>query len=106
MHIREETMAEILETLMIISFGISWPVNLYKAIRAKTSKGTSLLFLCLIEGGYLVGIAGKLLSPSYMEQIGTKWYVLFFYILNAVMVGANLFVYFHNRKLDKQAEKK
>ena len=97
-------MADLLETLMIISFGISWPVNLLKAIRAKTAKGTSLLFLCLIEGGYIVGIIGKLINPAYMEQISTKWYVLFFYVLNAVMVAINLAVYFYNRKLDKQAD--
>ena len=33
---------------MILAFGISWPINLIKAWRARTTRGTSLLFLFLI----------------------------------------------------------
>jgi len=50
-----------------------------------------------------VGITGKFLNAEYMANIGTKWYVLFFYILNALMVAANLCIWFRNRKLDRQA---
>lgn len=95
-------MAEILETAMIICFGVSWPVNLFKAVRSRTTKGSSLLFLCLIEAGYIVGIIGKFINADYMAQISSKWYVLFFYMLNAVMVAANLCVYFRNRRLDRE----
>mgnify|MGYP003306840975 CR=1 FL=1 len=40
-----------------------------------------------------------------MAQIGEKWYVLFFYVLNAVMVSIDLCLYFRNKKLDAQREK-
>lgn len=59
-------MAEILETAMIICFGVSWPVNLFKAVRSRTTKGSSLLFLCLIEAGYIVGIIGKFINADYI----------------------------------------
>lgn len=98
-------MAEILEITMIVSFGISWPLNVLKSYRARTTKGKSLAFLLLIFFGYIAGIASKLVNETYMAQIGEKWYVLFFYVLNFIMVGADLLMYVRNRRLDKLAEK-
>ena len=93
-------MAEILEVLMIVSFGASWPLNVLKSYKARTTKGKSLAFLLLIFFGYIAGILSKLLNDAYMAQIGQKWYVLFFYVLNFIMVGADLLMYVRNRKLD------
>ena len=95
-------MSEILEILMIVSFGASWPFNVIKSWRARTTKGKSLLFLCLILFGYIAGIASKLLNEAYMASFASKWYVLFFYLLNFVMVGADLVLYIRNRRLDKK----
>lgn len=97
-------MAELLEITMIVSFGASWPLNVIKSYRARTAKGKSLAFLCLIFFGYIAGIASKLVNPVYMAAIGEKWYVLFFYVLNLVMVGTDLILYARNRRLDKEAE--
>lgn len=99
-------MAEILEVIMIVSFGASWPLNVLKSYRARTTKGKSLAFLALIFFGYIAGILSKLLNDAYMAQIGQKWYVLFFYVLNFIMVGADLLMYVRNRKLDKMREAK
>lgn len=90
---------EILEICMIVSFGCSWPMNVIKSYKSRTTKGKSLGFLILIELGYICGIIGKLISPGY------KWYVLFFYVLNLLMVSADLALYVRNYKLDKLAEK-
>lgn len=94
-------MAEILEVVMIVSFGASWPLNVIKSYKARTTKGKSLAFLLLIFLGYVAGIVSKLVNDGYMAQIGHKWYVLFFYILNFIMVGADLLMYARNYKLDK-----
>ena len=96
-------MAEILEIIMIVSFGVSWPMNVVKSYKARTTKGKSLAFLCLIFFGYIAGIASKLVNEAYMAAIGQKWYVLFFYVLNFVMVGADLVMYVRNYRLDKKA---
>ena len=48
------------------------------------------------------GIISKLINETYMETIESKWYVLFFYILNLVMVGIDLFLYVRNYRLDKE----
>ena len=95
-------MAEILEIIMIVSFGASWPLNLLKSYKARTTKGKSLPFLLLIFGGYIAGIASKLVNEAYMAAFAQKWYVLFFYVLNFIMVGADLLMYVRNYRLDKQ----
>lgn len=98
-------MAEILEVLMIICFGASWPFNVIKSYKARTAKGKSLGFLCLIILGYIAGITAKFLNKAYMAEFSTKWYVIFFYFLNLIMVTADLILYFRNKKLDRRNEK-
>ena len=95
-------MAEILEIIMIVSFGASWPMNVMKSYKARTAKGKSLSFLCLILFGYVAGIASKFVNERYMAEFSEKWYVLFFYILNFVMVFIDLCLYFRNRNIDKK----
>ena len=90
-------MSELLEIFMIVSFGCSWPLNVIKSYKTRTTKGKSLAFLLLIFFGYICGITSKLLAPSF------KWYVLFFYVLNFVMVGADLVLYYRNYQLYKKA---
>ena len=99
-------MPEILEVVMLICFGLSWPINAYKSWKARTAKGKSPAFLCLIIFGYIAGITAKFLNGSYMASISSKWYVLFFYFLNMLMVSADLVLYFRNRRLDKLAANK
>jgi hypothetical protein len=95
-------MAELLEIVMILSFGASWPMNVIKSYKARTAKGKSLAFLCLIFFGYIAGIISKFVNQSYMASFSEKWYVLFFYFLNLFMVGADLIIYFRNKKLDSK----
>ena len=87
-------MSEILEIIMVVSFGISWPLNVIKSYQARSTKGKRLWFLVLIFFGYVCGIASKLTADSY------KWYVLFFYVLNFVMVGIDLLLYWRNYRLE------
>ena len=95
-------MAEILEIVMIVSFGISWPMNVIKSYKARTTKGKSLAFLLLILFGYVAGIASKFVNETYMASFATKWYVLVFYILNFIMVSVDLCMYIRNYNLDKK----
>lgn len=50
----------------------------------------------------IAGIISKFVNESYMASFSQKWYVLFFYFLNLIMVGADLVIYFRNKKLDNQ----
>ena len=80
---------------MLICFGFSWPLNVIKAYKARTAKGTSLPFILLIITGYLAGISAKLIT----HQIN---YVLIAYILNLAIVSLNVAVYFRNMALDQK----
>ena len=97
-------MAELFEIIMIVSFGISWPMNVLKSYWARTTKGKSLSFLILIFTGYVAGIMSKFVNPAYMADFASKWYVLFFYVLNLTMVGTDLYLYYRNYKLDRKAQ--
>ena len=98
-------MSSVFESVMLVCFGLSWPLNVVKAYRARTAKGMSLPFILLIISGYIAGIAAKLTNPAYMAAFGEKWYVLFFYVLNFTMVAADVVLYFRNKRLDKMARK-
>ncbi len=97
-------MSELLEIAMIVSFGASWPLNAVKAYKARSAKGTSLVFLLLIFFGYVCGIASKFLSESYMASFSEKWYVLVFYFINIITVSVNLLIYIRNVRLDKMTK--
>ena len=99
-------MPEILEITMLLCFGASWPMNVIKSWKVRTTKGKSLAFVCLILLGYVAGITSKLINPVYMASFSEKWYVLFFYVLNVCMVGVDFCLYFRNLKLDREAAKK
>jgi hypothetical protein len=81
-------------------------MNVIKSFKARTAKGKSLGFLCLIFFGYIAGITSKLINDSYMASFASKWYVLFFYVLNLVMVGIDLCLYIRNKRLDNEAQRR
>lgn len=89
-------MGPLFETIMLICFGLSWPINALKAYRAGTAKATSLPFILLIFTGYVAGIAAKLVS----HQIN---YVFIVYLINLAIVFVNILVYFRNVRLDQKA---
>lgn len=91
-------LGRILESVMLICFGFSWPINVVKAYKARTAKGSSLAFILLIITGYIAGITAKFVN----HEIN---YVLIVYFLNLVIVLGNVFVYFRNVKLDKMSQK-
>lgn len=88
-------MTSVLEAMMLVCFGFSWPINLIKNIKAKTAKSMSLKFIILIILGYVAGILAKIISHNIN-------YVLVIYFLNLAIVSVNVVVYFINAKNDKQ----
>ena len=82
----------IFEMLMLICFGAAWPLNIYKSIKSKSTKGKSVVFLFVINFGYVCGITHKLLY-SYDP-------VIFLYILNFIMVGIDIVLFYRNRRFE------
>ena len=88
---------EICETIMLICFGLSWPISLVKNIKLKSAKSMNVQFTLLIIVGYLVGITAKCIGGQFN-------FVFIMYLLNLAIVICNLIVYFINRHYDKMRE--
>lgn len=86
-------MKDLLETFMVLCFGLSWPISIYKSYHAKTTKGKSIFFLSFILLGYAFGIVSKIAGHVIN-------YVFVFYCLNFTMVFLDILLYFRNRRID------
>ena len=91
-------LAEILETLMILSFGVSWPINLAKAVRSRSTSGKSIMFDYLIGAGYICGILSKILSQNFNLAF---W----FYFPNLIMVTLDIILYYRNKQWEEAVKK-
>ncbi|MEI3416598.1 MAG: hypothetical protein V8Q43_03430 [Christensenellaceae bacterium] len=60
-----EGLANILETVMIICFGIPWLLSTTRSYRSRSTKGKSLMFSCFIRFGYICGTISKCLTHTY-----------------------------------------
>lgn len=91
-------MKEIFEVLMLVCFGISWPISVVKSIKSKSSKGKSLIFTIVIIIGYICGITSKIVG-------GNTGYVLWLYVFNLVIVVADLIISIINKINDNKKAK-
>lgn len=86
----------IYEILMLICFGASWPFAVLKTYRTKNVKGKSVLFLSLILVGYICGIIHKCI---YKPDA-----VVWLYVLNLILVGTDLILWFKYKNNENLAE--
>ncbi len=97
----------LLEALMIICFGISWPLNIRKSWVSRTAKGKSVGFEIVVWIGYICGIARKVLQLQTGGTFDWLFYLaFFFYIFNITEVTIDILLYVRNAALDRQAEKR
>ena len=98
------TIATLCETVMIVCFGLSWPLSVYKSWKSRTAKGKSLQFEIFIWIGYIFGITKNFIlyangSNSWLFFLGWA-----FYFLNFIEITIDMILYFRNVKLDKAAD--
>ncbi len=91
-------MKEICELIMLICFGLSWPISVYKSFKSRSTAGKSVVFIIAIIFGYIAGIAGKLIG-------GQINYVLLLYGVNLLMVSLDFVLYFINLNRARRAVK-
>lgn len=76
----------ILEAGMMVCFGASWPFQVAKTYKTKNVKGKSILFLWLVELGYVLGMLHHIIyAPDN---------VIFLYLLNFTLVGTDMVLYY------------
>lgn len=76
----------VFEIVMLVCFGLSWPISIVKALRTKMVLGKSALFMGIICVGYLAGIIHKLLY--------SRDWIIALYALNLLLVITDLVLYF------------
>ena len=91
-------LAEIFETIMILCFGLSWPMSIVRSVKSRSTQGKSLMFMCFIVFGYICGIISKCITHTYNLAF---W----FNFPNVIMVSADICLYFRNRSLERKAGK-
>ncbi len=86
----------LLETAMLICFGCSWPISIFKSWRTKFVRGKSIAFMVLVFAGYLAGAGGKLFRAAHAGQ-PPEWN-LSLYILNGIFVAIDISLYVKYRR--------
>lgn len=76
--------AKILEALMLVIFGASWPAQIVKTVRVKNPQGKSFLFLYLVMFGYLCGLGSKFAGGTWRGN-----WVIYLYMLDILMVATD-----------------
>lgn len=99
--------AELMEAVTILCFGMSWPISIRKSFISKTAKGKSLFFEVFLLIGYAFGIFRKIIQITELGCSGAIFYLsFFFYILNFIEISIDVMLYFRNCKFDKMALEK
>ena len=100
-----ELFSELLEAVMILCFGISWPISIRKSLVSRTAKGKSVFFELFILLGYIIGITRKFVQYAISTEQSWLFYLGWvFYFLNFTCVAIDVILYFRNVKLDKARE--
>ena len=87
---RRRNLMSIFEAIMLICFGAAWPFSIYKSYTSRQTSGKSVVFLYVVVVGYIAGIIHKLLYSFD--------FVIYLYSLNALMVLADLALYYRNKR--------
>lgn len=98
-----EVIATICETIMVICFGVSWPLSIYKSATSKSTKGKSPYFIMAIITGYVAIIIGKIVLNEFTFWLDILKFVL--YIVNLCMVSTDLILYYRNKRIEKAETK-
>lgn len=83
----------IAEIVMLVCFGIGWPLSIAKSLRTKVVAGKSPIFMIVIATGYIAGIVHK----YYADW---NW-VAALYVINLLMVLTDLALYFYYLPRDR-----
>ena len=88
-------MNSVFEALMLICFGIGWPISIAKALRTKVVEGKSPLFMTIVSIGYVSGILHKLMYSM-------DW-IVGLYAFNLAMISFDLYLYYKYRTKNRVA---
>ena len=88
------------EIMMLIIFGCSWPINILKSIKSKTTLGKSVMYEYLVVIGYIFGISSKIII---FHRTGLLQHSFLFYLVDIILVTIDIALYYRNLKYDREA---
>lgn len=87
-HLAEpDWLATMLEAVMLMCFGVAWPLANLRMLRSGHVEGKGMVFTAIILCGYIAGALAKL---ALMVRGHTLPTVFWLYVFNTVSVGINL----------------
>lgn len=98
-------MQNLLEALMILCFGLSWPISIYRSYTARTAKGKSLFFEVFLWIGYVFGIIREFMQYFSGKGLNFLFYLgWIFYFMNIAEITIDMMLYIRNVELDRGRE--
>ena len=76
---------QLMETVMLICFGLSWPISIHKTWRTREVAGKSRVFLSFV--GYVAGVMAKLWRAHIL---GARPWVTALYAFNGMLVMVDI----------------
>lgn len=88
----------IFEIIMLLCFASAWPFSIRKSYVSRQNAGKSLLFMYIIEFGYLAGMLHK-----FFYNLDAVFYL---YVFNFSLILIDILLYYRNAFLAKNERKK
>lgn len=83
-----------MEAVMLICFGLAWPVSVYKSYVSRSTKGKSFSFMFILLIGYAAGICHVFIdNPGFC-------YLMVLYLINIFMIMVDMTLFFRNRRIE------
>lgn len=90
---------QLLETVMLICFGLSWPISIHKSWRTRNVAGKSRVFLSFVFLGYVAGATAKLWR-AHILGARPEW-VTALYAFNGMLVLVDIILH---RKITREGQ--
>ena len=85
----------IFEIVMLLCFASAWPFSIRKSYMSRQNAGKSLLFMYIIEFGYLAGMLHKI-----FYNLDAVFYL---YVFNFSLILIDILLYYRNDYIAKKA---
>ncbi len=86
---------QVLEAMMLVCFGVAWPLANLRMLRTRRAEGKGLPFTLVILTGYACGALAKAVGLVGGAALAP---VFWLYLLNLGSVGLNLFLQWRYRR--------
>ena len=97
----------VFESIMLVCFGSAWPISIYRSVVSKTTAGKSLLFMIVLQIGYIAGILFKVTEYLANSKINSSPLIsinLCLYIINLSMITIDVCLFMRNRKIERAGQ--